>query len=307
MTIGFIFPGQGSQEVGMLGDLQAESAHFARRLEEASAILGLDLAELVNDGPEERLNQTEITQPALLCMSVSLFEYWMAEGGVQPNAMAGHSLGEYSALTAAGVFGFADAIKLVHERGKIMQQAVPVGTGSMAAVLGLDLSDVESVCDEIDHVVSPANINTPTQIVIAGSAEGIEMASSALSDRGARRIVPLAVSVPSHCELMASTVESVSELLDSISFQAPSIPIFQNVDASPHKDIETIRQNLIAQLSSPVRWSECFANMVAFGCNEFYECGPGRVLSGLARQIDRAVTATAIGTVENFQNARANQ
>ena len=289
MSVGLIFPGQGSQEVGMLKDFQDESTQFAQRLEEASAILGLDLTELVNEGPSERLNQTEITQPALLCMSVSLFEYWIAEGGESPTAMAGHSLGEYSALTAAGVFGFADAVKLVHERGKIMQRAVPVGSGSMCAVLGLTLPEVEAVCDGVSAVVAPANLNTPTQIVIAGTVAGVDEASAALKEAGARRLVPLAVSVPSHCELMASTIEGVSELLDSISFQIPSVPVFQNVDASPHTDIDTIRQNLIAQLSSPVRWSDCFTNMVAFGCDQFLECGPGRALSGMARQIDRSV------------------
>lgn len=303
MSVGLIFPGQGSQEVGMLKDFQDESTQFAQRLEEASAILSLDLTELVNEGPSERLNQTEITQPALLCMSVSLFEYWIAEGGESPTAMAGHSLGEYSALTAAGVFGFADAVKLVHERGKIMQRAVPVGSGSMCAVLGLTLPEVEAVCDGVSAVVAPANLNTPTQIVIAGTVAGVDEASAALKEAGARRLVPLAVSVPSHCELMASTIEGVSELLDSISFQIPSVPVFQNVDASPQTDIETIRQNLIAQLSSPVRWSDCFTNMVAFGCDQFLECGPGRALSGMARQIDRSVSASVIGTVDDFRAA----
>lgn len=303
MSVGFIFPGQGSQEVGMLKDLQDESTHFALRLEEASAILGIDLGELVNEGPLDRLNQTEITQPALLCMSVALFEYWVAEGGKLPSAMAGHSLGEYSALTASGAFSFADAVKLVHERGKIMQQAVPVGSGSMCAVLGLDLEEVESVCNTISDIVAPANLNTPTQIVIAGTVAGVEEASAALKEAGARRLVPLAVSVPSHCELMSSTIEGVSELLDSISFQIPSVPVFQNVDASPQTDIETIRQNLIAQLSSPVRWSDCFTNMVAFGCDQFLECGPGRALSGMARQIDRSVSSSVIGTVDDFRAA----
>ena len=303
MSVGFIFPGQGSQEVGMLKDLQDESSHFALRLEEASAILGLDLAELVNEGPLDRLNQTEITQPALLCMSVALFEYWIAEGGESPTAMAGHSLGEYSALTAAGVFSFADAVKLVHERGKIMQQAVPVGSGSMCAVLGLDLEEVEAVCNTISDIVAPANLNTPKQTVIAGTVAGVEGANAALKEAGARRLVPLAVSVPSHCELMSSTIEGVSELLDSISMQEPSVPVFQNVDASPQSDIETIRQNLIAQLSSPVRWSDSFANMVAFGCDQFFECGPGRALTGMARQIDRSVSASVIGTLDDFRTA----
>ena len=300
MSVGFIFPGQGSQEVGMLQDLQFESTHFEDRLEEASAILGMDLGELVNEGPLDRLNQTEITQPALLCMSVALYEYWVAEGGELPSAMAGHSLGEYSALTAAGVFSFADAVKLVHERGKIMQQAVPVGSGSMCAVLGLDLEKVQSVCNEISETVAPANLNTPTQIVIAGTVAGVEKASAALEEAGARRLVPLAVSVPSHCELMSSTIEGVSELLDSISFQVPSVPVFQNVDASPQSDIEKIRQNLIDQLSSPVRWSDTFTNMVEFGCDQFFECGPGRALTGMARQIDRSVSASGIGKLYDF-------
>ena len=305
MSVAFLFPGQGSQSVGMMQEFQTASPIFAQRMEEASAVLGEDLRVLVNEGPEERLNQTEITQPALLCLSVSLYEYWLAEGGSTPTAMAGHSLGEYSALTAAGVFGFADAIKLVHERGKIMQSAVPVGTGGMAAVLGLELPDIEAACQAVDEIVAPANINSQTQVVIAGSKAGIEKASEQLLERGARRVVPLAVSVPSHSELMKPTVEGVEELLDSVTIKTPTVAVFQNVDAMQHTDVTSIRSNLIAQLSSPVRWMDSFNNMIADGCDTFFECGPGRVLAGVARQIDRSVTATALGTLENFQEALA--
>ena len=287
----------------MLGDLQEASSHFARRLEEASAVLGEDLGTLVNEGPVERLNQTEMTQPALLCMSIALYEYFLDEGGSTPDAVAGHSLGEYSALTAARVIEFADAIKLVHERGKIMQRAVPEGSGSMAAVLGMSLQDIEAVCSEVDEVVAPANINTPTQIVIAGTTNGVALTSERLLEQGARRVVPLAVSVPSHCELMDSTVDEVSELLDSIDLQHSTIPVYQNADGKPYQAVEAIRNNLISQLSSPVRWAQSFQNMIQDGCDTFYECGPGRVLAGLARQIDRSVQVTSLGTLTNFQAA----
>ena len=303
MAVGFLFPGQGSQQVGMLQDFQSTSPIFNERIQEASAVLGEDLGVLINEGPAERLNQTEITQPALLCLSVALFEYWLSEGGSEPVAVAGHSLGEYSALTAVGVFNFSDAVKLVNERGKIMQSAVPVGTGGMAAVVGLAIKDIESACEAIDEVVAPANINTDTQVVIAGTTAGIEKATDALKEHGAKRVIPLAVSVPSHSVLMEPTMEGVAELLDSVTINTPKVPVYQNVDASPYQDIELIRKNLIAQLYSPVRWRDTFSNMVSAGCDIFFECGPGRVLSGIARQIDRSATTTSLGTLENFQSA----
>ena len=303
MTIAFIFPGQGSQEVGMLADLRSEFAHINDRLHEASVIVDEDLIELVQSGPESRLNQTEITQPVLLAVSVALFECWVKSNSQPVAAVAGHSLGEYSALTAAGVLTFSDATKLVHERGRLMQEAVPERGGSMAAVLGLDLDVLDEVCDSVEGVVSPANINAPGQVVIAGSAEAVETASAMLTERGAKRIVPLAVSVPSHCELMNGATEGVASLLESVSLYQPKIPVYHNVDAQVSQSTDEIRDRLLRQLSSPVQWAATISSMIGYGCDHFIECGPGRVLSGLMRRIDRGASAVSIGSLDAFKKS----
>ena len=302
MQIGYIFPGQGAQAVGMLADLRAEFAHIDERLSEASSILDEDLVALITNGPEERLNETEITQPVMLATSVALFEVWRNSGGADPSAVAGHSLGEYSALTAAGVFDFADAIALVHERGKLMQAAVPKGEGAMAAVIGLELDELSAICNDVEGVVTPANINSPGQVVIAGAAASVQAVVDQILAEGdkRKRVVPLDVSVPSHCELMAPAAEGVEQLLAEVTMHDPTCPIFQNVDAEPTNIVSEIRDRLIRQLTAPVRWADCASAMVADGCETLIECGPGKVLTGLARRIDRHMNCKAIGTIDDF-------
>ncbi len=302
MQIGYVFPGQGAQAVGMLADLRANFAHLDERLNQASKIIDEDLVGLVTNGPEERLNETEITQPVMLATSVALFEVWRESGGAAPSAVAGHSLGEYSALTAAGVFDYDDAIALVHERGKLMQAAVPKGEGAMAAVLGLELDALAAMCADVEGVVTPANINSPGQVVIAGDAKSVQIVVDRVLAEGdkRKRVVPLDVSVPSHCELMKPAADGVERLLSDMTMHEPSCPIFQNVDALSTQTVTEIRDRLIRQLTSPVRWADCASAMVASGCEMLIECGPGKVLTGLARRIDRSMNCKAIGSVDDF-------
>ncbi|MCY4093691.1 MAG: ACP S-malonyltransferase [Gammaproteobacteria bacterium] len=304
MRIGYIFPGQGAQAVGMLADLRANFAHIDERLSQASKIINEDLVRLITAGPEERLNETEITQPVMLAMSVALFDVWCKAGGAMPTAVAGHSLGEYSALTAVGVFDFDEAIALVHERGKLMQAAVPKGEGAMAAVLGLELDELASICEDVEGVVTPANINSPGQVVIAGAATSVEIVVDRVLAEGdkRKRVVPLDVSVPSHCELMKPAADGVERLLSDVTMHEPSCPIFQNVDAMPTQAVTEIRDRLIRQLTAPVRWADCVTTMVASGCEMLIECGPGKVLTGLARRIDRHMNCKAIGSVDDFDS-----
>ncbi|MCY4130885.1 MAG: ACP S-malonyltransferase [Gammaproteobacteria bacterium] len=305
MQIGYVFPGQGAQAVGMLADLRAEFAHLDERLNQASSILDEDLVALISNGPEERLNETETTQPVMLATSVALFEVWHQAGGADPSAVAGHSLGEYSALTAAGVFDFEDAIALVHERGKLMQAAVPKGEGAMAAVLGLELDELSAICNDVEGVVTPANINSPGQVVIAGAATSVQAVIDQVLAEGdkRKRVVPLDVSVPSHCELMAPAADGVEQLLADVTMNDPSCPIYQNVDAASTMNVSEIRDRLIRQLTAPVRWADCATAMVANDCETLIECGPGKVLTGLARRIDRSIDCKAIGTIDDFNAA----
>ena len=305
MGLGFVFPGQGAQEVGMAVDVAAAEPAGAARFEEASDALGFDLAGVVRDGPADRLNQTEITQPALLLASLTLYDAWLARGGAPPTVVAGHSLGEYSALTAAGALDFAAAVRLVHERGKLMQQAVPSGEGAMAAILGLDDAAVEACCDAADGVVAPANYNSPGQVVIAGAADAVQRAADACKEQGARRTVLLDVSVPSHCVLMAPAGDALAALLDEVALRDPGIPVVQNFTAEAATDAATIRANLLRQLVSPVRWSASVQTMTASGASVFVECGPGNVLSGLARRIDRSLDFHPVGTLERLDGALA--
>lgn len=300
MGIGFVFPGQGAQEMGMLDDVRATEPILDELLEEASGIVGFDLGEVIRNGPAERLNQTSVTQPALLAVSVALFEIWNAHRGPAPSILAGHSLGEYSAFTAAGALQFNDAVKLVHERGKLMERAVPDGQGAMAAILGLADEQVSSICDAIDGVVSPANMNAPGQVVISGTSSAVDKAISECTEAGARRSVKLNVSGPFHCQLMAPAAEALKNLLDNVEIKAPHIQVIHNVDASVAIDPAGIRDCLVRQLSAPVRWSECVATMVATGATAIVECGPGKVLSGLLRRIDRSVDVFAIGSVDDL-------
>ena len=303
MGLGFLFPGQGAQRVGMLADVAAEQPTVRERFEEASAVLGFDLAAVVREGPAEELNQTAVTQPALLTASFALFEVWTAGGGPPPAVVAGHSLGEYSALAAAGVLDFATAVRLVHERGKLMQDAVPLGEGAMAAVIGLDDEAVAKCCGEVSGQVTPANYNAPGQVVIAGSAAAVAAAGERCSATGARRVVPLDVSVPSHCALMAPAGERLAELLEAASFRDADIPVVQNVNAKATTDASAIRENLLRQLVAPVRWADSLRVMAAGGATTFVECGPGNVLAGIARRIDRALVVHGIGDVGGLKAA----
>ena len=303
MGLGFLFPGQGAQQVGMIADLAAVEDAVEERFGEASEAIGIDLWDVVRNGPAERLNRTEVTQPALLAVGIALYEAWLRRGGAQPEVVAGHSLGEYTALVAAGAMGFADAAALVHERGKLMQQAVPAGEGAMAAILGLDDAEVEACCAAVDGVATPANYNSPGQVVIAGSAVAVAAAIEACRAQGARRAVPLDVSVPSHCALMAPAGEPLGELLNAVELRDPRIPVVQNYTAVATVDAAAIRENLLRQLVSPVRWSASVAGMGANGTRTFVECGPGNVLAGLARRIDRALAVHGIGTLAGLETA----
>ena len=303
MGLGFLFPGQGAQAVGMVGGIGAVEPAVFRRFGEASTVLGFDLGDIVRNGPPERLNQTEVTQPALLTTGIALLDVWRGRGGPEPEVVAGHSLGEYTALVAAGSLEFAAAVALVHERGRLMQAAVPAGRGAMAAILGLADDIVGECCAGIDGTVAPANYNSPGQVVIAGGADAVAEAIDACKDRGARRAVRLDVSVPSHCALMAPAGEPLAELLSNEDVRDPRIPVVQNYSAAATMDGATIRDNLLRQLVSPVRWSESVMAMAASGTGTFAESGPGNVLAGLVRRIDRSLSVHGIGTVEGLESA----
>ncbi len=288
----FVFPGQGSQSVGMLAELAQVFPQVQATFEEASEALGKDLWALSQNGPEEALNQTENTQPALLAAGIAVWRAWQTAGGRAPDYLAGHSLGEYSALVAAGSLSLADGIRLVAARGRAMQEAVPAGTGSMAAILGLADEQVVAVCEQAasEGVVSAANFNSPGQVVIAGEKAAVARAVELASEAGAKRAVELAVSVPSHCALMKPAAEALRPLLEETPIQPPAIPVVHNADVSLHDDPAAIRQVLLQQLYLPVRWAESMQWLVAQGVGFMAECGPGKVLMGLGRRIDKAST-----------------
>tara|TARA_A100001391_G_scaffold85722_1_gene56074 strand:- start:24726 stop:25661 length:936 start_codon:yes stop_codon:yes gene_type:complete len=300
----FVFPGQGSQSLAMLADF-ADRTPVRQAFQEASGALELDLWELAQNGPEEALNRTENTQPLLLTAGVALWKLWEQEGGPRPALLAGHSLGEYTALTCAGVLSLGDAVRLVRTRGQLMQQAVPDGTGSMAAILGLDDDQVRQACADAadDEVVEAVNFNAPGQVVIAGQASAVERAVAACKDAGAKRALPLPVSVPSHCALMKPAAEQLADYLANTNFHAPELPVINNVDVARETDPARIRDALIRQLYSPVRWVETVQALAADGVTTLYECGPGKVLSGLAKRIDRSLTAKPLETDAAFQAA----
>ncbi|AXF75450.1 ACP S-malonyltransferase [Erwinia tracheiphila] len=291
-----IFPGQGSQAVGMLAELALENELIEQTFQEASDALGYDLWALVQQGPAEELNKTWQTQPALLAASVAIFRVWQEKGGKPPAMLAGHSLGEYSALVCAGVIDFSDAIKLVELRGKLMQEAVPAGTGAMQAIIGLDDAAIAKACEDSaqGQVVSPVNFNSPGQVVIAGNKEAVERAGAACKAAGAKRALPLPVSVPSHCALMKPAAEKLAIALEALTFNVPSIPVINNVDVKCETSPEAIKSALIRQLYSPVRWTECVTSMADQGVVSLIEAGPGKVLTGLTKRIVDALTATAI-------------
>lgn len=303
----FVFPGQGSQSLGMLAEQGAQHPLISATFAEASESLGYDLWALIQQGPEELLNQTDRTQPAILTASIALWRLWQAEGGVLPAFFAGHSLGEYSALVAAGSLPFADAVKLVEYRGQLMQQAVPVGQGGMAAILGLDDADVLAACAEAEQgeVVSAVNFNAPGQVVIAGAVAAVGRAIEACKSRGAKRAMALPVSVPSHCALMRPAAEHFAEAVEAIDWQAPRIPLVQNVNATVVSDLDTLKRNLLAQLYSPVRWVESMICLADQGVTDLVECGPGKVLSGLNKRCVKGINAHNLDTPEAFAAARA--
>lgn len=306
-TLAFVFPGQGSQAVGMLSSLSAEQALIGQTFAEASDALGYDLWALTQQGPAELLNQTDKTQPAILTASIALWRVWLAENGARPGFVAGHSLGEYSALVAAGSLTLADAVRLVERRGQLMQEAVPAGQGGMAAILGLDDETVRAACAEAaqGEVVSAVNFNAPGQVVIAGAAAAVERAIDACKARGAKRAMALPVSVPSHCALMRPAAEKFAVNVSELAWQAPHIALVQNTSAAIPADLETLQRDLLAQLYSPVRWVESIVTLAGLGVTEFVECGPGKVLSGLNKRCAKGVNTHNLDTPEAFAAARA--
>ena len=295
-TLAIVFPGQGSQSVGMLAELAAENSQVIDTFELASDVLGYDLWQLVQDGPADELNETDKTQPAMLAAGVAVWRLWQAGGGAQPALMAGHSLGEYTALVCAGALDFQDAVSLVAERGRCMQSAVPAGTGAMAALLGLDDAAVLGVCEQAaeGEIVSAVNFNSPGQVVIAGQTEAVQRAMVLAKESGAKRAVQLPVSVPSHCALMQPAAEAFATHLGEASITTPSIRVIQNVDALLHDDPGQIRENLNKQLYSPVQWVRSVQAMREQGVTRIVEAGPGKVLTGLCKRIDKSITAAAV-------------
>jgi len=285
-----VFPGQGSQKQGMLEALNGQYPIVGETFTEAGDVLDIDLWQIVRDNPEGRLDSTEITQPALLTASVALWRLWQERKGPLPELLAGHSLGEYSALVCAGVLSFPEAVAVVRQRGRFMQAAVPAGTGAMAAIIGLDDEAIARACQvasEGGSVVSPANFNAPGQTVIAGETEAVNRAVEACKDAGAKRALPLNVSVPSHCALMKPAAEKLATQLASIHFNQPSIPVIQNINGRIGREPAEIRDNLLKQLYMPVQWVDSVHCLGDFGAGKVVECGPGKVLSGLIRRINR--------------------
>ncbi|MFT4768681.1 MAG: [acyl-carrier-protein] S-malonyltransferase [Glaciecola sp.] len=305
--LAFLFPGQGSQRVGMLAEAAEQFSEVAAVFEESSDALGFDLAALILSDESEQLNLTEYTQPALLAASVALWRTWIARGGVTPSAMAGHSLGEFSALCCAGALSLNDAVTLVRERGRFMQTAVPVGVGAMAAILGLDDGIVTETCEKVssitEGVVQAVNFNAPGQVVIAGNCTAVDDAIAALKEAGAKRAMPLPVSAPFHTSLMVPAGEKLAEVLAGVEISTPDIPVVHNVHAQTEKDPERIRQLLVQQISAPVRWTACVGRLQAMGAVQFVECGAGNVLGGLLRRIDRGLSCAYLEKPDDLQAA----
>ncbi|MEH0665695.1 ACP S-malonyltransferase [Vibrio scophthalmi] len=302
-----VFPGQGSQAVGMLAELGEQYPVVKATFAEASEALGYDLWALVQDGPVEDLNQTFRTQPALLASSVAVWRVWQELGQEQPANLAGHSLGEYSALVCAGVIDFQQAIKLVELRGRLMQEAVPAGTGAMYAIIGLDDAAIAQACEDAaqGEVVSPVNFNSPGQVVIAGSKAAVERAGALCKEAGAKRALPLPVSVPSHCALMKPAADKLAVALEEIEFNTPSLPVINNVDVVAETDPAKIKEALVRQLYSPVRWTESVQLMSEQGVESLLEFGPGKVLTGLTKRIVKTLSGAAVNDVASLEAAKS--
>ena len=307
-ALAFVFPGQGSQSIGMLAELGELHPHVRDTFAEASDGAGIDLWTLSQGGPDVMLNRTEYTQPALLAAGVAVWRSWLAAGGAMPARLAGHSLGEYTALVAAGAISLHDAAHLVRIRGQAMQEAAPEGVGAMAAVLGAEDALVEEVCREVsgEQVVAPANYNSPGQIVIGGHVQAVDAALAKLTERGVRKAVKLAVSVPSHTPLMREASNRLAEAIKAYPWSQPAIPVVQNVDARAHAGLADIRDALVRQLYLPVRWTECVQALAADGATRIAECGPGKVLAGLVKRIDKSIDGRALGTPGELDSALAD-
>jgi [acyl-carrier-protein] S-malonyltransferase len=303
-NLAFVFPGQGSQTVGMLADF-ADNEVVKNTFSEASEALGYNLWQLVAQGPAEKLNQTNFTQPALLTASVALWRLWASQSEIKPAMLAGHSLGEYSALVCAGVISLAEGVKLVEKRGEFMQASVPAGVGAMAAIIGLDDQAIIDACANAqnDDVVAAVNFNSPGQVVIAGHKDAVERAGELCKEAGAKRVLPLPVSVPSHCALMKDAAEKLAQEFNSITFNTPEIPVVNNVDVATETDVEAIKLALIKQLYSPVRWTETIELLAKNGISHVVEAGPGKVLQGLIKRIDKSITSASINEQTSLTKA----
>jgi [acyl-carrier-protein] S-malonyltransferase len=300
-----VFPGQGSQVVGMSVDFRDEFPAAREVFEEANSAAGFDLAALIEKGPEDALRRTQVTQPAILTATIAIYRVIESQLGTSPGFFAGHSLGEYSALVAAGALELRDAVRLVQRRGEFMQQAVVEGEGSMAAILGLDGARIAEVCASIDAVVAPANFNTPEQTVIAGDRVAVDAASEALLAAGAKRAIPLDVSAPFHCERMQPAMQQLAPLLDETCFRAAEVPVISNVTCEPYREPAEARELLRRQVCAPVRWIDGVRRMIRDGVELQLEIGPGRVLSGMAARIDRSLVRANVATLGDLEKAVA--
>jgi [acyl-carrier-protein] S-malonyltransferase len=305
VSIAMVFPGQGSQSMGMQADLAATYPFVQEIYAEASEILGYDLWQLVQSGPDEKLAETVVTQPAMLTAGYAAWRVWLEAGGSQPAQMAGHSLGEYTALVCAGAIGFADAVRTVKKRSELMQAAVPVGVGAMAAVIGLDDEAVLAVCEDASGigVAEAVNFNSPGQVVIAGHKDAVNLAVQRAEEAGARMAIMLPVSVPSHSSLMIGAGEELARTLADVEFRTPGVSVINATDATPYSDADDIRQRLASQVYRPVHWAETVNAMLAAGATSVIECGPGKVLSGLVRRISRRTPVKPIDSMAGLEKA----
>ena len=304
-NLAFVFPGQGSQKIGMLAELAEQNPVIEQTFSEASGVLGYDMWQLIQQGEQDEINLTQRTQPILLTCSVAIYRLWNEQQGTVPSQMAGHSLGEWSALVCANVIDFADGLRIVEARGKYMQQAVPVGQGAMAAIIGLDDQTILNACSEASSlgVVDAVNFNAPGQVVIAGSNNAVERAMEICKSAGAKRALPLPVSAPFHTSLMKPAADNLAEMVNAVTFRAPEVPIMHNVHAKNENDPAVIKALMLEQIYSPVKWVDCVKQLKASGASILVECGPGKVLSGLAKRIDRELIALATESAADFDAA----